>query len=317
MPLEQRPLPGPDANALELFARVVAAGSFAHAARQLGLTRAAISRRIAVIERSVGVPLFARTTRALGLTEAGRRLASRARLVLDAAEQARRGLRSDARQGLSGTLRITSAATFSDAVLAPLLVRFLALHPGLRIDLRVGPRRMDLLRDEVDVAFRLTAQPPPDSVAQPVLRYAVRAYAAPGAGLPLASPAALAQQRCLIFDAPRDALTLTWQCEANGGRVEVPIDPAWIGDDLTTLMAAARAGGGIVLAPDFAVGDALAAGQLVDALPGWHLLLPLGATVQALTLPLAVAPESARALVRFVREALADRLPGAADPAAA
>ena len=108
----------------------------------------------------------------------------------------------------------------------------------------------------------------------------------------------------MIFDAPRDELELSWQREAGRGRIEEKIRPAWVADDLTTLISAARAGAGIVLAPDFAVRDALAAGTLVDVLPGWHLLLPLGATVQALTLPLAVAPESARSLVRFVREAL-------------
>ena len=63
-----------DANALELFARIAQAGSFAQAARDLGLTRAAISRRIAAIESAVGLALFARSTRSLGLTEAGRRL---------------------------------------------------------------------------------------------------------------------------------------------------------------------------------------------------------------------------------------------------
>jgi DNA-binding transcriptional LysR family regulator len=75
----------PDASALELFARIVLAGSFAQAARELDVTRAAISRRVAAIEAEAGVPLFTRSTRALGLTEAGRRLSQRARAVLDAA----------------------------------------------------------------------------------------------------------------------------------------------------------------------------------------------------------------------------------------
>ena len=70
-----------DANALELFARIAQAGSFAQAARDLGLTRAAISRRIAAIEAAVGLTLFARSTRSLSLTEAGRRLHARARAV--------------------------------------------------------------------------------------------------------------------------------------------------------------------------------------------------------------------------------------------
>lgn len=74
-----------DAIALELFARVVQAGSFAAAARKLGQTRAAVSRRIASIEAQIGQPLRVRSTRALALTEAGRRLAQLARAVMDAA----------------------------------------------------------------------------------------------------------------------------------------------------------------------------------------------------------------------------------------
>lgn len=173
--------PGPDANALELFARIAAAGSFAQAARELGLTRAAVSRRVAHIEAQLGAPLFARSTRALGLSEAGRRLAPRARAVLEAAESARRGLRARAGDGLAGTLRITSVPSFGQAVLGPWLARFQALHPGLRIELRFTNRRVDLLREDVDIAFRLTDKPPADCVATPVLPFVVRAYAAPAA----------------------------------------------------------------------------------------------------------------------------------------
>lgn len=298
----------PDANAIELFARVVAAGSFAEAARQLGLTRAAVSQRIAAIEAGVGAPLFARTTRALGLTEAGRRLAQRARAVLDAADAARRGLRSQARRGLGGTLRVTSVPLVGQTVLAPLLARFQAEHPELRIELRLTYRRLDLLREDVDIAFRLTAQPPPDWVAEPLLPYSVRAYAAP-APRPLARPEDLAQQRCLVFGTPLDAQAFTWKRDRGHRSVAVTLEPALVGDDLGTLLAVARAGGGVVFCPDFAVAGDLAAGRLVDVLPGWRLPVPQGDALVALTLPQPTAPESARALVRFAREHIAEVLP--------
>jgi DNA-binding transcriptional LysR family regulator len=294
-----------DANALELFARVVAAGSFAQAARELGLTRAAISRRVASIEALTGKPLFVRSTRALGLTESGRRLASRAKAVLEAAETARRALRKDARQGLEGTLRITSVTSFAQALLAPLLVRFQALHPALRMELRLTNRRMDLLRDDVDVAFRLTIRPPQDWVAQPVLRLTIKAYAAPRAGLPLADPGALAQQRCLVFGPPSETLHMRWQHEA-GRSQEVSIEPVLIADDMGTLLAMACVPTcrDIVFLPDYAAAADVQAGRLLDVLPGWHLPVPEGQLVQALTLPQPDAPEAARLLVRFVKEAL-------------
>ncbi len=294
------------------MARIIAAGSFAQAARELGLTRAAVSRRIAFIEQQVGAPLFARSTRALGLTETGRRLASRARAVMEAAESARRGLRARSGDGpgLTGTLRLTSVPNFGPAVLGPLLARFQALHPAVRIELRLTNRRVDLVSEDIDVAFRVTDKPPPDCVAQSVLPFVVRAYAAPVHGVPLRSPAELAHNRCLVLGSQADELTLVWHHSGQGRTEAVTLAPAMLGDDSGTLQAAARAGGGVYFAADYCVSDDLQRGLLVDALPGWHLPVAVGSAVQALTLPLAVAPESARALVHFVRDALAGRAAG-------
>lgn len=308
--LDRSPPRGPDANALEYFARVAAAGSFAEAARRLGQTRAAVSRRIAQIEEQVGAPLFARSTRALGLSEAGRQLLLRARAVLDAADAARSALRQrGVGDALAGTLRLTSVPMFGQAVLGPLLAAFQAQHPQLRIEMRLTGRRVDLLREDVDLAFRLTERPPEDCIAQPVLPYVVRAWAAPGNGLPLRRPTALAGQRCLVLGTPADAFHMTWVAEGSRAREAVDIVPAIVGDDMGSLLAVACAGGGVVFAPDFAAREDVAAGRLSDALPGWHLPVPAGQAVQALTLPLTVAPASARALVAFVRNALGATAP--------
>ncbi len=296
----------PDANALELFARIVAAGSFAQAARELGLTRAAISRRIAAIEAELGTALFTRSTRALGLTPAGRRLAQRARAVHEAADLARRALRKDLPEGLSGTLRVTSVPMLGQLVLGPLLARFQAQHPQLRLDLRLTHRRMDLLRDDVDVAFRITEKPPPDSVATPLMRFAVRAYAAPRPGLPLPSPEALTDEPLLVLAAPADELPVRLAHDHRRGEGRsLTVQPAMLADDIGTLLAIARHGRGIVFAPDLCVPEDLASGRLIDVLPGWRLKVPEGEQVMALTLALGTAPEAARALVGFVKEALA------------
>ncbi len=293
----------PDAGALEFFARVAAAESFAAAARELGQTRAAVSRRVAQIEEQLGVPLFARHTRAVGLTETGRRLQTRARFVLESAEAARRALRSRS-SGLSGTLRVTTAPVFGHTVLAPLLAAFQARHPALQIELHFTLRRVDLLREDIDLAFRMTDRPPEDCIAQPVLRFAVGAYAAPGLRPKLKRPEDLARARCLVYAASAEPQTLHWVHDASGERVAVDVQPCMSADDLGTLQAGARAGAGVVFTPDFAAREDLARGALVDVLPGWRLPITEGSTVQALTLPLAVAPEAARVLARFVADAL-------------
>jgi DNA-binding transcriptional LysR family regulator len=97
---------------------------------------------------------------------------------------------------------------------------------------------------------------------------------------------------------------MLWLAERGRARASLDIVPAMVADDMGTLVSVACGGGGVVFAPDFAVRDAVAAGRLVDALPGWRLPVPEGQAVQALTLPLALAPASARALVTFVRQAL-------------
>jgi DNA-binding transcriptional LysR family regulator len=307
-----------DANALELFARIVQAGSFAQAGRDLGLARAAISRRIATIENAVGLTLFARSTRSLGLTEAGRRLHARARAVRDAAESARLALRHT-RDQLDGTLRISATAGFGRTVLAPLLARFQALHPAVRYELFFTDRRVDLLREGLDVAFRVTSKPPEAWVAQPVLKFAVRAYRAHGSAV-LSSPQDLATEPLLLLGQNEESLQSQWQHD-DGRREDVQVQASAWGSDLDGLIALARHGTGIVLAPDFcgepmpslvandsgalgSLGAPMESGtQLTDVLPGWHMLAGID-TVQALTLPLPAGSDTARALVRFVKEAL-------------
>lgn len=288
-----------DANALELFARIAQAGSFARAARELGLTRAAVSRRVAAIEAAVGLTLFARSTRSLSLTEAGRRLHARARSVLEAAEGARLALRSE-RDMLSGTLRISAAPVFGIHVLAPLLARFQSLHPALRYELLFTYRRVDLLREGVDIAFRATASPPEDWVAQPLLRYAVRAYGASGRN-PLAGPQALAELPCLLVGQHEEPSACQWLHDG-GERSALNLRAAAWGNDLDALLLMARHGDGVVLSPDFCVPPEAG---LVDLLPGWRLDVQEGEWIQALTLGVPAGSETARELLRFLREALA------------
>lgn len=301
-----------DANALELFARIAQAGSFAQAARELGLTRAAISRRIAAIESAVGLALFARSTRSLGLTEAGRRLHARARAVRDAAESARLALRHT-RDQLDGTIRISATAGFGRHVLAPLLARFQALHPAVRYELFFTDRRVDLLREGLDIAFRVTSKPPESWVAQPVLRFEVRAYGIKRIATPR-NPQDLASASALLLGQSDEPFASQWE-HTDGRREEVSLQAVAWGSDLDGLIALARHGAGIVIAPDFCVEPVPALQEidampgsgptpaLEDVLPGWRLLVGFD-TVQALTLPLPAGSETARALVRFVRDIL-------------
>lgn len=298
-----------DANALELFAQVVEAGSFSRAARQLGLTRAAISRRVAAMEQLVGQTLLARTTRSLGLTESGRALAARARAVRDAADAARLVLRKEG-DALQGRLRITTMRAFGHSVLAPLLADFGQKHPGVAMELLFTERRVDLVREGVDVAFRVTRKPPEDCVAQSVLRFRIGAFAA--AGPLLHGPQDLQALRLLMLEGGAQTWPLQWRHLSDDLRVTVELQPHISADNLEVLVELARRGRGVVLAPDFCVADDLAAGRLLDLLPEWELPIAEGDRVQAMTLPAHTAGANARALVRMVAQSLDKRAAAAA-----
>lgn len=299
------PVPPLDAGSLELFARVVNAGSLAAAAKRLGQTRAAVSRRLALVEARIGQPLLVRTTRSLALTETGRRLLAPALAVLDSAEQARGVLRS-VHAGLAGRLRITALPSFGNTVLLPLLAHFRTLHPGVQFELLFSDRRVDLLKEGVDIAFRITRKPPPDWVARRYLPFQVGAYARPGAFAPLTGPADLAALPLLILgraDAPQ---TMHWWPRTTTPSATEPVavagEAAVHGEDLLTLVRLAESGVGVVLTPDYCVADALRAGTLVDLLPEWHLPISQGEEVQLLTLPWRQVGPAARAFMAFALE---------------
>jgi DNA-binding transcriptional LysR family regulator len=297
-----------DANALELFARIVRAGSFSAAARRLGLTRAAVSRRLASMEAQVGQPLLARTTRALSLTDAGRRLAPAALSVLDAAESARGALRA-AQAGLAGRLRITALPSFGHEVLLPLLLSFRRHHPAVRYELLFTDRRVDLMREGVDVAFRVTREPPADWVARTVLQFHVGAYARVGSMAPLETPAALVDHPLLLLGAARDTLPLRFEPRTPVpghpmAPVELRAEGAVHAEDLLSLARLAEEGAGVLLAPDYCVARSLAQGTLIDVLPHWHLPIAEGNRVQLLTL---AAPQTGPVTRAFVEHVMASR----------
>src|SRR5580693_6004566 len=132
------------------YVRVVEAGSFTAAARQIRISSAAVSRQVAVLETELRVTLLARSTRRMAITPAGRRYYERCLRVLrevDDAQAVGRG------EGIEGPLQITAPVTFGLDRVAPHMHALMVKHPGLRIDLRLEDRLIDLALEGVDVAI--------------------------------------------------------------------------------------------------------------------------------------------------------------------
>src|SRR5882672_6628486 len=117
-----------DLSGMALFVRIVEDGSLSAAGRTLGLPKATVSRRLALLETSIGAPLLIRSTRALSLTDAGRRFFARVQPIVHEAEIAQSEIRTANTEPV-GLLRVTAPVAFGEAVIAPRLVKFLEQYP--------------------------------------------------------------------------------------------------------------------------------------------------------------------------------------------
>lgn len=269
---------------LRMLVAVAEAGSLTAAAARLGVGLNGVSRRLARLEASAGVRLVERTTRRLALTGAGDRLYRRALAVLEQVELARAELGAEQAEPI-GTVRVVLPSSAVNGALLARLHGLLARHPRLRVQLLVTSRDLPLAGD-VDVAVVVGALPDRAGlVARRVATVQWRLCAAPeyvaARGLP-AAPAELSAHDCLRYraDGPQEQWTLVH----DDGREEVvPVRGSFESDDSRILGEAAYAGLGVGLRPDGELSRAVAAGALVEVLPGWrfaahpiHVVSPRG-----------------------------------------
>src|SRR5215470_6114891 len=142
-----------DLNDIVVFARVVEAGSFTAAARLLGMPKTTVSRRIAALEREVGVRLLQRTTRSLSITDAGRLYYRQGSQALRTIEDANLQL-AEARAEPSGTIRISAPVGFGAYFLNEAVFEFLAANPKTRVELQLTDDQLNLVENGIDLAFR-------------------------------------------------------------------------------------------------------------------------------------------------------------------
>lgn len=259
-------------RALRVFLRVVEAGSFAHAAEQLGTSGAAASRQIAALENHLQVRLLHRTTRKLSLTTSGEVFLEKARHIVAAIEQAE-GFGAATPEAVSGTLRIAAPLSFGLAALGPVLAGFRQRYPRLRLDLDLSDRVVDLSAHGFDVALRISRDPSPQLVARRIAPVNLVPCASPEylrlRGTPK-HPSDLAKHETLSYSLL--SCGETWPfTNPNGELIQVRIAPCVSATNGDVLRDIAVAGGGVIVQPTFIVEREVAAGRLVPLLPGWTL----------------------------------------------
>jgi DNA-binding transcriptional LysR family regulator len=188
--------------AMETFVRVIEAGSFSSAAKQLRIGQPAVSKTVAQLEDRLGVRLLLRSTHGLTPTEAGRSFYERAKRSIEEADEADLAARGAAAT-LSGRLRVCAAATFARLQVVPRLPVFLATHPGLDVDILMQDGDKNLVASGIDVALRMT---PLRELTLPARKIAVcrrRVVAAPAYlaahGRP-ESPYDLTQHQAIVYE---------------------------------------------------------------------------------------------------------------------
>jgi len=255
------------------FVAVVDAGSFVGAADATGLSKAAVSRHVAELEQRLGSRLLHRTTRRLSLTDDGQLFFARAKEMLAAVDEAESEITSRSGEP-SGLLRINAPLSFGVRHLAPLWGRFAQLYPKVSLDIDLSDRVVDLVEEGYDLAVRITNLPSSQLVSRQLASTRMVACATPDYiakhGTP-EHPSELAQHEVISYSywATRNEWTFTG---ADGVPVAVRIHARIHANNGDTCRAAALDHQGIILQPDFIVGDDLHRGDLVELLPDFRAM---------------------------------------------
>lgn len=258
-----------DLPALAAFARIVSAGSMSAAARELEVPLSVVSKRLAQLEKAVGIRLLQRTTRRQALTEEGALFHARVLRILEEVEQAEL-LLTHSRQEVSGLLRVSAPGEFGRRHLVPIVSDFQRTHPKLAVQLELTDTVVNLLETGQDLAIRFGSLRDSTMIARRLAPSYRVACAAPAYlaqyGTP-AHPAELGQHRCILIGDQRRA---EWRFHGTEP-VTVRVNGAIVTNDGEAAHAFAIQGAGIVVKSIWDVGDDLLQQRLHRVLQGYSM----------------------------------------------
>lgn len=291
-------------SGIDTMAAIVARGSFVGAAETLHLTQSGVSRAVARLEERLGVRLFDRTSRAVRLTDEGRRFFERVAPLLGGIEEAACDAAGSSTR-VRGQLRVNVDASFLGLVLAPRLGAFLGAHPELEVEVVVHEALGDLVGDGFDAAVRFGVPKPSSLVHRVLLTTRILTCAAPAyldrRGRPR-HPRDLRDHECIYFRDPTSGRPFEWVLQRGEEVIDVAAKGRLVVNDLWAKIVVCGAGYGLAQFVDIGVAEQLADGTLEQILPTWaDEEFPLCVYYPSRQLP----PAKVRAFVDFVVEATA------------
>lgn len=258
------------------FTTTAEAGSFADAARALGLSRSAVAKAVGRLEARLGVRLFTRTTRALSMTEEGRQFHAQCAVILNdlgTAENNVTGRDAPPR----GLLRITAPGAYGQLHVMPVVRAFLAKWPDVTIEMNLTDRVVDIVEEGFDLAIRIggMSEPPQHLITRVITRYRTMFCAAPEYlekhGMPQTIES-LRNHFCLPYADSRTHPSgqHAWRVLASNGTWHtIPGRIAFTANRGETVLDAALSGMGIAYLPSFLFDRPVADERLVPVLPDY------------------------------------------------
>lgn len=295
-------------EALAVLHAVATCGSFTAAARWLGVSKAAVSARVAAFEKQTGVQLFNRTTRAVTPTDAGARLSEHAGRMLRVAVD---GLDEIAGAAVTpaGLLRVTAPNAIGRQLVAPLIPAFLTRYPEVDLQLDLSDAIENLPSRAFDIAIRHTSEPPESHMAWSLRKVDWHLVASPAylerEGEVL-RPEELERRNCLFY--PRAGRSSIWRMtRGDDEAAAVSVRGRFLANNSEVLREAVLAGLGIGLLPDFSIGAELRSGAVRPVLADWQVEGTFADRIVALRPWTARLSPATRAFVDHLRRALGPR----------
>ncbi len=286
---------------LQLFCNIARRGSFVATSTEMGLSPSHVSKRLAMLEASLGVKLFQRTTRRVSMTSDGEAALQWAQKILEDV-QGMADAFADRRTELRGLLRISTSLRLGRKHVSPILAMLRKRHPNLEIWLELLDRRADLVGENFDIDIRVGAVQEPHLIAHKIVESARILCASPEylerRGTPV-ELAELAQHDCLLFRG-RDDRFGVWRLSGPDGEKSVKVTGSVASNLSDIVVQWARDGFGVVMVSIWDVAESLRAGELVRVLPDYMQ----SADVWAVTAERLSSSAKVQVCIEFLREQL-------------
>lgn len=261
-------------DGIEIFVKVVQAGSFSAAARLLGMPVTTVSGKVAGVEKRLGMTLIHRTTRKLNLTQEGQAYFQHCVRALEEMSEAEKEL-STKKTEPEGLLRITAPPDLGHLLLPSIVRNYLKMYPKTQVEMVLTNRVVDLIGEGVDLALRVGALKDSSLVARKFRDTHVSLWASDGYvkkhGMPL-NPQDLTHHAFIAFKPHTSSIGL----KKGNSALTVKVKPRIVVDDVETSKVFIASGDGIGVLPAIICENELAKGKLIEVLPGWKIDLGPG-----------------------------------------